>query len=587
MNPNQRVTSQRITKLFRDSYLSPELPRYISHSNQQENHQDPQRGHIGILSALPKIKSHDGKHGAVVRVKQDRGRELAQGNDADVDPTGHEARHQQRKDNLLEGLKPRAAARQRGLFQLFVDLDHRGRSRPDAVRHELRDVGEQQHPDRPVDRDRKRQVNPDQADPQDNARHGDRDESHVVEKNPAGELGLHRDPRDHGREQHDERGRAHREIKTILERSERERVAHDVLIIGERQLPYQLPRRHSVVRNERRPEQDEDGQNHRQEKDRKRAGAGHVLPGTEIDHPGAVTFSRHGGVFLLPPGDFLINEDTDGADDQQRHRVGARQTEIRRELVDGEKDLGGKNGYPRGNADQGRNLKGLHPANEHDEQGAEHRRAHQRERDPPERLKGAGPRAQRGLLQGGIHVAECRRHQQEDQRIEVDRLGPDHPPHRVDVERRGLQAQDSLYREIDQSYFRAQEQNPRDGAEDAGNDERDQRHDDEHFFERRIGPLADPGEVGPDHEGDDRAPEGKLERVPEKEIKIPVEVGLDVVLDGIGGAGLPYGRATHAPIEEHHQRNPGEIENEQRAADEDQGLGVAETDHLRRSGTGF
>src|SRR5258705_12370414 len=86
--------------LFGYAYPGAELARNKSHRNQQENHQDPESADVSVLAPFPKVKSHDREHRAVVGVEQNRGGELAQRYNADVNPSRDEAGHEQRQNDL-------------------------------------------------------------------------------------------------------------------------------------------------------------------------------------------------------------------------------------------------------------------------------------------------------------------------------------------------------------------------------------------------------------------------------------------------------------------------------------------------------
>src|ERR1051326_5431062 len=98
-------------------------------------------------------------------------------------------------------------------------------------------------------------------------------------------------------------------------------------------------------------------------------------------------------------------------------------------------------------------------------------------------------------------------------------------------------------------------------------------------FLRRVGPLVDPGEKRADNERQKAGAESVFYRVPKQQIKFAVEVSLDIILDGVGGARLPDGRAPDAAVKQHDERNAREIEHEQRATQQDHCLGVNEPSH--------
>ncbi len=227
--------------------------------------------------------------------------------------------------------------------------------------------------------------------------------------------------------------------------------------------------------------------------------------------------------------------------------------------MDGEKNLGGKDRDFRRHADQRRHFESFDAANEIDQQHAKHGRPHERQGHLPESLNRARSRGKRGFFQRRIHVAESRRHQEKHQRIKVDRLRPDHPPHRVDIERRRFEAEKLFDNDIDQTDFRTQQKNPRNRAQDPGDDERDQRHDDEQLLQGRVRSFTHPGEKRPNQEGKAASAESVVDRIEKKEVELFIEVRLDVVLNRVSRTRLANGSASDAAVEQHQKRNPRKI----------------------------
>src|SRR5256886_1997513 len=178
-----------------------ELPAHpLGEQHEHEQTQDKhhaKRRELDVLPVLPQLPDHDRENLGSRAVEQDRARQLADGNDHDVDPSGDQPRLEQRQDDAAESRRPARPAHRGGLFQLLVDLQHRGGVVAQAVGHEARDVGDQHDPDRAVHADRHIKVQDHDRQPEHQAGkyHGQRSE--VVEQPAAGQLRLDDDPADH------------------------------------------------------------------------------------------------------------------------------------------------------------------------------------------------------------------------------------------------------------------------------------------------------------------------------------------------------------------------------------------------------
>src|SRR3954471_14950279 len=125
-------------------FLDSETPSdQLGDEHQEEQADDEhyaERRELDVLAVLPQFPDEDRQHLGVGAVEQDRAWKLADRDDDDVDPTGHQPRFEQRQDDAPEGGGPRGAAHRRRLLQLLVDLQHRGRVVAQPVGHEARDI---------------------------------------------------------------------------------------------------------------------------------------------------------------------------------------------------------------------------------------------------------------------------------------------------------------------------------------------------------------------------------------------------------------------------------------------------------------
>ena len=127
--------------------------------------------------------------------QEHRGREFAHREDEDVDPGRQQHRQQQRQENAQENLPDARAGDLGHLFQLAMDLGEPADDEAHAVGQVHGDVGDQQDPDRVVDRNRQHQIGEQHAGADDDVRDRDRREGERIE-HPAG--ARHRAQRDPG-----------------------------------------------------------------------------------------------------------------------------------------------------------------------------------------------------------------------------------------------------------------------------------------------------------------------------------------------------------------------------------------------------
>ena len=171
--------------------------------------------------------------------QEDRSAKLAHRQHEDIDPGREQHRRQQRQQDAAEDLDHARAADLRHLLQFLVDLREAARGEAHAVGQVHGDVGDQQNPDRVVDRDRQHQIGEQHARADDHVRNRDRREGKRVER-PAGPRHRARCAiqaitkvssttmrRRHGAERH-----------AGLHRIEEDRIAEDerVVLPGERRL---------------------------------------------------------------------------------------------------------------------------------------------------------------------------------------------------------------------------------------------------------------------------------------------------------------------------------------------------------------
>src|SRR5260221_3842178 len=212
---------------FANSKAAPDPLRHQHQHEQAEDEHHPKRRELDVLTVLPQLPDHDGNDFGPGAVEQDRTGELADRYDDDVDPAGDQPGLEQRQDDAAEGRPPRYAAHGSRFFELLVDLQHRSGVVAQPVRHEARDVGDQHDPDRAVDADRQREVEDHDREAEHDAREHHRQGGEGVEQPAPRQLGLHHDPADHRRDEHDD-GRARQgEQQAVPYRAHDVRIADD------------------------------------------------------------------------------------------------------------------------------------------------------------------------------------------------------------------------------------------------------------------------------------------------------------------------------------------------------------------------
>ena len=175
-----------------------------------------------------------------------------------------------------------------------MDLHDPGARAADAVREIPGDVRDEEDPERPVNADRHGEVDPDQADAEDDAGDGDRHEREEVEQTAAGCLRADRDPRDDRGEGHDDgRGRC-TEQQAVAESAPSEVIGRDELVVPEGQLAKGLEGRRRVDPHEARIDQHQERQRDRDQRVQAEQGDGDEAETSELDPARPVRLPRDG-----------------------------------------------------------------------------------------------------------------------------------------------------------------------------------------------------------------------------------------------------------------------------------------------------
>jgi hypothetical protein len=266
------------------------------HQDEQGHDQHhPERRQLDILPILPQLPDHDRHHLGARRIEQDRARQLADRDDHHVDEAGEQPRLEQRQDDAAEGHAPGGAAHGGRLLELLVDLQHRGRGVAHAVRQKAGDVGDQDDPERAVDADVDVQVADHDRQPEHQAGEHQRQRGEVVEHPAPRHLGAHDDPRDHRGGEHDHGGAADRQHQAVPDAAGKLRIVEHRAVGIEADAAERLERGRAVEFLQRRPEQDQERQQHDDDEIEDEDRGGEIAPFAEIDGARPEALAGHGG----------------------------------------------------------------------------------------------------------------------------------------------------------------------------------------------------------------------------------------------------------------------------------------------------
>ncbi|HLH98775.1 MAG TPA: hypothetical protein VKW08_27000 [Xanthobacteraceae bacterium] len=124
----------------------------------------------------------------------------------------------------------------------------------------------------------------------------------------------------------------------------------------------------------------------------------------------------------------------------------------------------------------------------------------------------AGAGHGRSLFEPRVHAAESSAKQEIDEWHELEGLDEDHPGECVDIDRIA-QAEELERRLVDEPDIGARDQDPRNGDQNARNDDASDQQETHEACERRIGARERPGHEGTDHGREQRGREGKAQAV--------------------------------------------------------------------------
>ena len=300
---------------------------------QGDHHGLNQRHRGGQLGARREPRLDDrGRHDLAVRAhQQDRRAKLAHAGDEDQQPGGKKAGFEQRRRDRAHAVGPGGAAYLPALVQALVELQDDAADGAHAQRHEDGEIGDQQYPERAVERQREHEPGPHHAEREHEPRHGLREHGQVLERAAARQPAAQNDPRQQARDHDAERRRHHAEDHAVehgrANGIDRERLGE----IDEREVGGRRERDgESLNRGE---EQGGDGQDRGQEHiERDDAEQGPPQP-PHVHHARAEGLARHGHV-ALARGQPAIEPQHGEHDREQRHAHRCRQRNARRILRD-------------------------------------------------------------------------------------------------------------------------------------------------------------------------------------------------------------------------------------------------------------
>ena len=163
-------------------------------------------------------------------------------------------------------------------------------------------------------------------------------------------------------------------------------------------------------------------------------------------------------------------------------------------------DRGGEGLQVAGPADQQRDLERFERADEGQQQDREDARKREPQRHAKEGLPQARARHGGRLFERGIHGAQRRQHQQEDDRRPQDRLEQNHAAEREQLDRDAGQAEQRPQPLVDHALVGPEQKNPADALDDHRRGERQIGGDHHELAEIGVGARHQPGRAHPDAE---------------------------------------------------------------------------------------
>ncbi len=478
----------------------------------QRHHHQADHADLFRKPVDPALHQHHRQHFRAGRVEHDRGRQFAHDAEERQHPADRERRPGQRHQNARQRLPEVRAMHARAFLKIEGKLRVGARHHPHRHRRAEREIGEEQRPDRAVDRNRRGQhrETPEEADCQHDAGHHPWQPGDGVDQAPAAPCGAHGDVGDDAAEHHRRGGADQAEHHGVLGRAPEFAVAEHGAIVLERQVvpaveAEELEERacHKLADRQHRGHEEE------QQAERKRRPA----PRAELDHARVEALAGDG---LETPA----AQHRPLPDDQQQHQThddeaqcGRRLIVRHRALADGVVDFGGDDLDAGRRAEEQRRLETLDAADEAQHHAAGQHRQQQEQRDPAE----GGPARRAAhpacLFERGIHGAEGIDQKQEQERGRVLRHVPDHAAIGKDVDRRGLGTGDRLPGLVDETDLDVAEHAPGHRGEDRRHEEGQRDHHLEHGAIRRIGTGDDPGKKDGDGERWNRLCKGNADRI--------------------------------------------------------------------------
>ncbi len=336
-----------------------------------------------------------------------------------------------------------------------------------------------------------------------NSRYGMGNKHQRVQKTAKRYLGSNHDPRHQHAQNHCQRGHGKHEDQRIDERP-RPDMSRDFDVMFERQRRKSFGRRQLQIRQQRSPQEHGKGDKNfdREVKEDKRKRG--PLPAAEGDLPGAISPPRDDCVLFPLFNQPHVQKGQGETENEHDRAVGARHAVVRqtRGRSRGRKNKRAKHVNARRQPDDRRDFKNRNGGHDKINHHARNGRPGDRNIDLQKCLELANPRSIGRLFQRRVHGSvgggqhkECAGHKR-------DTLHKRHAGEAVQVEWRLAQGEKLLQPFVDQTDARAEQQDPRDGAQKNRNENSDGEQNVDCFFERDVRPHENPDQRDGDQQSD-------------------------------------------------------------------------------------
>src|ERR1044071_17162 len=436
-SPNFFVSFFRATVAKLSSAAGEEVPagEPLHGKNNQERHrkeQDAEHGDCADLSFFLEVEDDDRDDLRTRREEKNRRAELADDADEDERPRGDQPRARERHGDILQRAQAVRADDARRILELGMDRLERALGLREADRHFLREISDEENPDRTVKRQRRFRVGDEEHDAGNHERrqNEEREIARAAQQLSVRDVGEQGGQKRAGGRRNDAELEGVDDRRTriaVFEERERE-IRHCEVIERERHRPGLRKRgfQENPVRKEDRQRQNRGDQQERRPPQI-----------AELQQPLLSAFAADGAV--APPAEqlFLHRDEADGRE-QQRH--GERRGEIEpRGILEEGPDLRRDRVDPRRQSEDGGGAEERKRVEKRDDEAADQRGRGERQRDRERDLPLVRAEDVRRVLEVRRDELGDVGDHREDIRKAVERHHEDEPFDREDIEERAFE----------------------------------------------------------------------------------------------------------------------------------------------------